>query len=144
MNTIKNFQIFSPIPFRQYDSKVTQINTFDLNKNTGHFDDEEYKYISFYGRDYVETRKRYKHIVPLIRTDVDIANIMDDQHKNIGNIFEMFIKYNDDLHCMRATDMSFKILHQNLDEAGENLFFGTNVQLAKMLLTKQDEINELS
>lgn len=53
MNTISGFQIFSPIPFRQYDPKVTKLLSFDINKNSGHFDQEEYKFISFYGRDYV-------------------------------------------------------------------------------------------
>lgn len=53
MNTIANFQIFSPIPFRQYNPNVTQTNKFEVNKNSGHFDPEEYSYISFYGKDYV-------------------------------------------------------------------------------------------
>lgn len=53
MNTILNFQIFSPIPFRQYDPEIIHMNTLEVHKNTGHFDSEEYKYISFYGRDYV-------------------------------------------------------------------------------------------
>lgn len=53
MNTISNFQIFSPMPFRQYNPKITGINILDVNKNTGHFDREEYKFISFYGKDYV-------------------------------------------------------------------------------------------
>lgn len=77
-----------------------------------------------------------------MRTDNDIINITDEDHKNIGNIFEMFIKFNDNLHCMRATEMNFKILH-HIETNRENLFFGNNVQLAKLLLSKQDKINEL-
>lgn len=53
MNTILNFQIFSPIPFRQYNPKISGVNILDVNKNSGHFDKGEYKYISFYGKDYV-------------------------------------------------------------------------------------------
>lgn len=53
MNTIPNFQIFSPIPFRQYNLNVTQADKFEVNKNSGHFDAEEYSYVSFYGKDYV-------------------------------------------------------------------------------------------
>lgn len=53
MNTIVNVQIFSPIPFRQYNPKITQINKLDVNKNIGHFDREEYRYVSFYSKDYV-------------------------------------------------------------------------------------------
>lgn len=53
MNTIVNMQVFSPMPFRQYNPKITQINKLEVNKNTGHFDREEYKYLSFYSKDYV-------------------------------------------------------------------------------------------
>lgn len=53
MNTIANFQIFSPIPFKQYNPKVSQITTLEINKNTGHFDRDEYRYVAFYGKDYV-------------------------------------------------------------------------------------------
>lgn len=53
MNTIQSFQIFNPIPFRLYNPKISQMSTMDINKFNGHFDREEYKYISFYGKDYV-------------------------------------------------------------------------------------------
>lgn len=53
MNTISNFQIFSPIPFREYNSNISLSEKLDVNKMAGHFDKEEYKYISFYGKDYV-------------------------------------------------------------------------------------------
>lgn len=53
MNTILDFQIFNPIPFRQYNPKISGTDNFDVNKNSGHFDRGQYKYISFYGRDYV-------------------------------------------------------------------------------------------
>lgn len=53
MNTIANFQIFSPIPFRQYNPKITQMDTLEVNKNAGHFDRQEYNCISFYGKDYI-------------------------------------------------------------------------------------------
>lgn len=53
MNTISNFQIFNPIPFRQYNPKFSGVENLEVTKNSGHFDREQYKYISFYGRDYV-------------------------------------------------------------------------------------------
>lgn len=53
MNTLSNLQVFSPIPFHYYNHKVTNFNTLEISKNSGHFDYEEYTYISFYGRDYV-------------------------------------------------------------------------------------------
>ncbi|KAF2882280.1 hypothetical protein ILUMI_23900 [Ignelater luminosus] len=141
MNTIANFQIFSPIPFRQYNPKVTQINTLEVNKNAGHFDRQNYKYVSFYGKDYISARKRAQHEIPIIRTDNDIVQII--HNKNSGNIFELFMKHSDNLHCMRATEKELKIKYYeetNNDEQ-ENLFFGTKAQLAKLLLNNQDKMN---
>ncbi|KAJ8951127.1 hypothetical protein NQ318_021571 [Aromia moschata] len=145
MNTILNHQIFSPIPFRQYDPKISQYKSLEVNKNTGHFDREEYRFISFYGRDYVIARKKYQHKMPLIRTDNDIVSILGDEHKNVGNLFEMFVKYTDTLHCMRATEMSLKVVyHEENDKTRKNLFLGNEAELAKLLLTKRDEIIELA
>lgn len=61
MNTIPEFQIFNPIPFRQYNPLVTNQKSLDVQKSVGHFDREEYKYISFYGKDYV-TGKTIKYL----------------------------------------------------------------------------------
>ncbi|KAJ8928907.1 hypothetical protein NQ314_018478 [Rhamnusium bicolor] len=167
MNTILNFQIFSPIPFRQYNPRISQYKDLELNKNAGHFDREEYQFISFYGRDYVTAstnqkmfwipqdlldfcylflaRKKYQHIMPLIRIDNDITKILDDEYREVGNIFEMFVKFYDKLHCMRATEMNLKIkYHEEVDKQRHNLFLGNEAQLAKLLLTKKDDVIELS
>ncbi|CAH1960940.1 unnamed protein product [Acanthoscelides obtectus] len=144
MNTIMNFQIFSPIPFRQYDPKISQINILDVNKNTGHFDNEEYKYISFYGKDYVYARKKCQNVIPLIRIDNDISNLLNDDHIHKGHIFEMFIKYQEKLHCMRATEMSLKIKYHELNERNRmDLFLGNQVQLAKMLMSKKEIMDRM-
>ncbi|KAG5891796.1 hypothetical protein JTB14_006188 [Gonioctena quinquepunctata] len=144
MNTISNFQIFSPIPFQQYDPKISQNSNLEVNKNSGHFDREEYNFLSFYGRDYVFARKKYQHVIPLMRIDNDIVNILDDDYRNVGNIFEMFIKYHDMLHCLRATEMNLKIkYHEEKDLHKKNLFFGNEAQLAKLLLTKQEQVPEI-
>ncbi|XP_076255911.1 chondroitin polymerizing factor isoform X1 [Rhynchophorus ferrugineus] len=143
MNTIENYQIFSPIPFRQYDPLISLYPRLDVNKMSGHFDREEYKYISFYGRDYVAARKKYQPFVPLIRIDNDIVKLLNDISRNKGNLFEMFVQYGNGLHCMRATEMNLKIIYHQTNEHGKNKFYGNNAQLAKLLLTKQDSIPEL-
>ncbi|XP_050316001.1 chondroitin sulfate glucuronyltransferase [Anthonomus grandis grandis] len=136
MNTLENYQIFSPIPFRQYDPKITQIPNLSVNKSAGHFDREEFKYISFYGRDYVAARKKIQSSVPLVRVDNDISKLIDIKHT--GNIFEMFIKHGGDVHCMRATEMNLKVFyHEEQDENRVNKFYGVDAQLAKLLLTKE-------
>lgn len=58
MNTIKEWQIFSPIPFSEYDPKIVYNQDFarpkemDINKNYGHYDDLNTDHISFYVKDY--------------------------------------------------------------------------------------------
>lgn len=87
-------------------------------------------------------RKKCQDIVPLMRVDNDISNILNSDHKNVGNVFEMFVKYHSKLHCMRATEMNLKI-HYHDDYKGKNMFLGNSVQLAKILLSKEDEIWEV-
>lgn len=91
---------------------------------------------------FITARKRHQHVVPLIRIDNDITNIINTEDKNTGNIFEMFIKYYSELHCMRATEMNLKIKFHE-DTTGENKFYGNTDQLAKLLLTKEDQIWEV-
>lgn len=64
-------------------------------------------------------------------------------NKNSGNIFELFMKYSDNLHCMRATEKELKIKYHEVvnDNEQENLFFGTKTQLAKLLLNNQNKMN---
>ncbi|CAH0548750.1 unnamed protein product [Brassicogethes aeneus] len=139
MNTIQNFQIFNPIPFRQYNPKITQINNLEVNKNIGHFDRDQYKYISFYGNDYVYARKKFQNVIPLMRIDNDISKIIDEDTKNTGNIFEMFLKHHKTLHCMRATEMNLKVIyHDETQLQSKNLFLGNNAQLAKIILNKKE------
>ncbi|KAK4877945.1 hypothetical protein RN001_010451 [Aquatica leii] len=140
MNTVNNFQVFSPIPFRQYNPNVTHIDVFDVKKAVGHFDHEEYRYIAFYGKDYVTARKKSQQEVPLIRTDNDIVRIMNTTSS--GNVFELFVKYSNNLHCMRATEKDLKVKYHEDGLSGRyNLFFGTKLQLAKLILDYQNRMD---
>lgn len=83
--------------------------------------------------------------MPLIRIDNDIPQILHEELRHIGNVFEMFLKFHDKLHCMRATEMNLKILyHQERDVNKKNLFIGNEGQIARLLLTKAEQIPELS
>lgn len=77
-----------------------------------------------------------------MRVDNDISNILNNDHKDVGNVFEMFVKYHSKLHCMRATEMNLKINYHD-DFKGKNMFLGNSVQLSKLLLSKEDEIWEV-
>lgn len=144
MNTIEKFQVFSPIPFRQYNPKTSDYLKLEVNKNAGHFDREEYKFISFYGRDYVEARKKYQQKMPIIRTDTEIATVLKDPFKSRGNILEMFVETMKSLRHMRATDMNLLIrYHEELDQEKCNKFIGSKSQLAKLLLKMKTKISLL-
>lgn len=145
MNTIEKFQVFSPIPFRQYNPKVSLHYVLEISKNSGHFDTETYNYISFYGVDYVQARKTMKNQVPIIRVDNDISLLLKDELKNHGNLFEMFLKYSKHLHCMRATESNLIVkYHEETDRNKCNVFLGNGPQMAKMLLTRVKEFSDTS
>ncbi|XP_022905297.1 chondroitin sulfate glucuronyltransferase [Onthophagus taurus] len=136
MNTIDNFQTFSAIPFRQYNPLITKIDRVEVHKNVGQFDKEEFDYVSFYGRDYVKARKLHELKLPIVRVDEDLINIIDEDHKRVGNIYEMFLEFSEDqIHNMRATDAAlFVRYHEKKDR--NNLFLGNKAQLAKVILDK--------
>ncbi|KAB0791849.1 hypothetical protein PPYR_03649 [Photinus pyralis] len=141
MNTISNFQVFSPIPFRQYNPNVTHADALDVKKTVGHFDRDEYKYIAFYGKDYVTARKKAQDEIPIVRTDNDIAKIVGNTHS--GNIYELFLKYLENIHCMRATEKDLRVkYHEDMSNGDRsNLFVGTKLQLAKIILDFQNVID---
>lgn len=142
MNTIGNFQIFSPIPFRFYNPTVTQMQGKELHKNAGHFDNQEYRYLSFYAKDYVFARKQSKHLIPLIRVDNDTASVLTEETKHFSNVFEMFVKFSaQEVHCLRAPEISLKVMyHEEPDESKGNWFMGTQAQLSKLVLQKAEEL----
>jgi chondroitin polymerizing factor/chondroitin polymerizing factor 2 len=58
MNTIVQWQIFSPIPFSEFHPDVVYQDSdrppeLDINKKYGHYDRENFKHISFYLKDYL-------------------------------------------------------------------------------------------
>lgn len=152
MNTIANFQIFNPIPYRLYNPKITKSNNLDINKNNGHFDREEYRYVSFYSKDYVNgnnikkqislnlyyvlVRKKHQLELPIVRVDADIGAIIAHYENYTSNIFEMFVKYGRDLHPMRATEMGLKVKYYEAPPTSKrcNLFIGSASQLGRLLV----------
>lgn len=83
--------------------------------------------------------------MPLVRSDNDIPTIIHKDYKEMGNIFEMFVKFSEKIHCLRATEMNLKVkYHEENNKAKRNLFLGNEAQLAKLLLSKKDEIVELT
>lgn len=59
MNTISQWQVFSPIPFVQYHPDIINYNEntkntdFDILHNHGRYDTYNFDSVSFYAKDYV-------------------------------------------------------------------------------------------
>lgn len=81
-------------------------------------------------------------MIPLMRIDNDISRLLNGDHKDIGNVFEMFVKHGANLHCMRATEFNLRVKYHD-EFQKKNMFLGNTGQLAKLLLTKEDVIWEI-
>lgn len=62
MNTINQWQVFSPIPFVEFhpdiiykDNKITE---FDVVRNLGRYDEYNFNSVAFYAKDYTNSKKK--------------------------------------------------------------------------------------
>lgn len=70
--------------------------------------------------------------------DYDIIKLINSKQKRNGNILDMFLKYSENMHCMRATEPNLKVkYHDEVDESKSNWFLGNTAQLATLLLNKK-------
>lgn len=109
MNTIKDSQLFSPIPFSEfnpiivYNEDLQKPKELDINKNYGHYDDLNTDHVSFYVKDYRAVRRKLEEFIPTVHTDRDLAELpqyfMKQMKKSKGSINLDFVpdseKYND-------------------------------------------------
>ncbi|KAK7789799.1 hypothetical protein R5R35_012982 [Gryllus longicercus] len=129
MNTILNWQVFSPIPFTEFHPDVVYTNTFvqpptflDINKNYGHYDSNQKDYIAFYAKDYSLARKTVENIIPIIRSDHDIS-MLTSKHTDsksfqescpLNSIYSMFVCYGK-IHVLRAVEPGLRLRYQERD-----------------------------
>ena len=65
MNTIYQCQIFSPIPFVEYHPDIAYFDVsgknaeFDINRNHGHYDENDFNALSFYVKDYLSSKFKF-------------------------------------------------------------------------------------
>lgn len=122
MNTIMEWQIFSALPFSEFDPDLMTYPrqaTLDVNKYYGHFDPFDYDHLSFYAKDYVITRKRAESLIPIIRADRDIHHLVSEttSHSlkavNMTNpsVYSMFVAYSE-CHIFRAVESGLRLHHK--------------------------------
>lgn len=153
LNTIKNKQVFFPIPFSQYmpniiyPANATDVEEVEINKNYGHFNTYSYEFFSFYNSDYQFTRANYARTLNLTTNKINMADYVNDA-------YDLFMT-NANLYVLRATDQALKCrwsLNENCyyekktqDERERCLKqletgLGTKAQLAMHLMKNYDKI----
>lgn len=153
MNTINQYQIFSPIPFIEYHPDIVHINDVkkvntDINRNYGKYDEYNFNNIAFYVRDYNIMRKTIESSIPIIHSDRDILSILKlSQNIAISSLFEMFVSFSN-MHTLRAIEPALKVRYTNItcvDNININMFciqsksryLGRRSQLARLILDYQ-------
>ncbi|XP_012278166.1 chondroitin sulfate glucuronyltransferase [Orussus abietinus] len=157
MNTINQWQIYSPIPFFEFHPDVAYADEtnhidMDINRNHGRYDEHNFNSISFYVKDYISMRKTVEAELPFVHTDKDISLLLKLSERNVvGSIFELFVKYSD-LHSFRAIEPLLKIRHKKLNcaatysdivfeacEKQRSLHLGHRGQLARLILDYREK-----
>ncbi|XP_062539117.1 chondroitin sulfate synthase 2 [Armigeres subalbatus] len=141
MNTIAGFQVFSPIGFTMYPCRWTKLckecDGCDVGQSSGYFDRANYDVVSFYSRDYVESRKLLEQQLPIVRSDRDIVNLVNyTQEDGIQNVAELFVRANTKIHVLRGIEPNLR-----LGRAMEN-FLATDPEGEQLMALRCEETNE--
>uniref|UniRef100_A0A4Y0BHZ5 Hexosyltransferase n=1 Tax=Anopheles funestus TaxID=62324 RepID=A0A4Y0BHZ5_ANOFN len=118
MNTIQGFQVYSPIGFMMYPCEWTELckpcENCDVGQSSGYFDRANYDVVSFYSNDYVYARKQLEQMLPIVRTDRDIVNLLSMNstqlinNGTITNIIDLFTRSNSKIHVLRAIEPNLR------------------------------------
>uniref|UniRef100_A0A0A9YFR8 Hexosyltransferase n=2 Tax=Lygus hesperus TaxID=30085 RepID=A0A0A9YFR8_LYGHE len=152
MGTIINKQVYSPIPFSEYDPKLVYVNTtipnkpLEIHKNSGRFDVGNIRHISFYMNDYLAARRNITYL-PVVKGDKDIVKMFSSfekhsAHNKITSILDMFSRSfmsvlraaEPALRLRRASCMSYLALKRTTSFRRCDAPMGTRSQLGQAVL----------
>ncbi|XP_050579390.1 chondroitin sulfate synthase 2 isoform X2 [Bombus affinis] len=160
MNTINQYQVFSPIPFMEYHPDIAHMNDIkqadtDINRNHGRYDEYNFNNIAFYVRDYNTMRKTTEASIPIIHSDRDISSMLNlSQNIPDTSLYEMFVSFSN-LHILRAIEPALKVRYKNVDcfdttdnvsnfcTRSKNHHLGRRNQLARLILDYETYKNSL-
>ncbi|XP_063707843.1 chondroitin sulfate glucuronyltransferase [Culicoides brevitarsis] len=164
MNTIAGFQVYSPISVSNYPCKFTQFcrdcDSCDVSQANGYFDSQNFDILAFYGKDYVEARKKLESKVPVVKQDRDIQLLVDlkqEPEDKVEGVIDIFLKSPLDIHILRAiepnlrTGMAFsnylmatgdtpQCVKENLGEEFKCRRLGSKKQLSEAVAQYEDEV----
>ncbi|CAB0020638.1 unnamed protein product [Nesidiocoris tenuis] len=117
MGTISNKQVYSPVPFSEYDPKLVYQNAseipglLEIHKNSGRFDLNNVQHLSFYMSDYIASRS-YLSYIPVVKGDKDIAKMFTAYSTSkipnkIVSLVDMFART--DLSVLRSAEPSLRL-----------------------------------
>jgi hypothetical protein len=166
INTISGWQLFSPIPFAEYNPEVSfpglsKAEALNISTNQGFYDIHETQHISFYMADYLngknvvsyeyhikflaiiifsfEARKTFEMEQPLVKADRDLQGEFNSPHESILTMFTRMRQ----LHVLRAVEPHLRIrYHERKCETRQCresflLSQGTRSQLAQFALDRE-------
>ncbi|XP_046984721.1 chondroitin sulfate synthase 2 [Schistocerca americana] len=128
MNTVLQWQVFSPIPFTEfhpdivYTPEVQRAVELDINKNYGHYDSFSKSNLAFYAKDYLAVRRQVEHIIPTVQNDRDINSLVTTRNRtfvgsdfsygcSINSLYSMFVCASN-YHVLRAVEPGLRIRHR--------------------------------
>ncbi|KAG0725180.1 Chondroitin sulfate synthase 2 [Chionoecetes opilio] len=110
MNTILNWQVFSPVPFTLYHpDTVANTDTYarmDINKINGRFDAYNFNHLSFYVGDFLAARRSVAETVPVIKNEKELR--LDRPQEQEFGLYGLFVR-GSDLHVLRAPEAGLKL-----------------------------------
>lgn len=144
INTISGWQLFSPIPFAEYNPDVSfpgssKSEALNISTNQGFYDLHETQHISFYMADYLSARKAFESEQPLVKSDHDLQGEFSSPYETILSMFTRMHQ----LHILRAVEPHLRIrYHERKCETRRCLqsFLlsqGTRSQLAQFALDRE-------
>jgi chondroitin polymerizing factor/chondroitin polymerizing factor 2 len=151
LNTIKNTQIFFPIPFYEYMPNIVYPSVpyppqVDIHKTVGYYSRYSYSFVAYYNADFVSARARF-----LGSSGVSLADAFAD------DLYGLFAAHASELYVLRATDQALKCRWHLIGECDDERqmrsdderwrclkqkenSLGTKAQLAMHLMKNYDSI----
>lgn len=137
INTVLQWQVFSPVPFSEYHPDIVyqdleRPKELDINKKYGHYDVNSARHISFYLKDYMTgkhhflslffmfwiflylinlARRKVEQQMPIIKADRDLPAPSVSQP--YSSIYSLFVQKMEEIHVLRAVEPVLRLWYDD-------------------------------
>lgn len=144
INTIAGWQLYSPIPFAEYNPNVTVTSVkkpgvLDVSTNQGFYNSHDTLHISFYISDYLNARQQFHREMPLMKAENDVRPDFKSPYQSLLSMFTKLSR----MHILRGVEPHLRVrYHQrkcHSQSCHESLLLsqGTRSQLAQFALERE-------